>query len=1199
MINKLKEILAQDDAVIFVGSGISLWSGLPSWSSLIELLAKFIEAEGGDASLVRAEASDDLLQAASYGFNKLTKPQIGKFIRIACQYGTAQPHEIHKLICELGPRCFVTTNYDNLLEQALLKWQPDVFYPASVTNRHLTEIAEIVSARAKDYIFKPHGDAGDIESIVLTKEQYRELLPQGDKYSALETLKTIMATRPIIYLGFGLRDPDFLYLKDLLANTYAGGARDHYAIIPDVVPEQLEYWQKYYGLHLVSYSTLPNETGLKRHAGLLTLIRQLAQPKPHSNITEPTATPDSITILSLARYAAGLTRMPKLTSEFKIRVQLKRTNKGNYSYTRDSFDYQFIDKFLTAGPETALLIGLPGAGKTYALKRASADLAGKLQEQCLTDNFPSKETIVPFYIDFKLYQGDINALIVKLLPPALSFETIVKDFKVKLFLDSFNEMPKEYWESGSYEAELQNFLKENRSASIIIGSRTTDGLGKLGYSRYDLDYIDEDIIIKELEKRGIAFEGSFRDEILSLLKRPFYFQYILNGTVNFQSNAQPKDFYIAYFQNLQKAFSEKFNLTIDIELLLSASAYNTLNKGEEVFAVADLQTLIRTKLSEENIKTVSAIDIVNWLVAKSVLIPYSGGRISLVHQSLTEYLASTQLAREYRQNHSVLQEKLALTRWDQALFLTLSFLDNHNAEEFLRETMSIDLGLAMNATKYMESHSAEMVTMVLAECINRAELPEIDNWRITTALESHLPVTQSHIPQLKVLLSQNDNWASSAASCLIELLGSKIKEELLELLFQRHGDINFGMTIGIKLANYANETDLIKIAEWCDDIEAAKANNPRLDYDGFTLGIGGFLQKLPIGVIHQHLIKINNDGILPPIRAEIAAHMLYHRQDQEDLRFAAELLEMGIYEVIPMIGFMMDDKESVNQQSDLWAFFTERHIDLIIKSITENANFASQALAGICHVRADLAQYVKGKALTSSGMERAALFYCINTDDVSPFYNFLQDMVAKPIDEKMLQEISVMKNIGLDWAGKTDMFLKLIKIRESKIIDAIFPGSLPADFQNLSELEITDIAWWLDWIEELGLENNGYWRCSQLGCVLVRYGSTATKALVLAEFNKKDSKYREILEEYVLRFFPNLTTDDFSEDTVSYLFSSLRKNNQQQLSDDSLLANTATEKFIVERVIPLLNNSTEPLSQGLKQIAINSGRRHGKRYVIN
>ena len=116
----LKKILAQEDTVLFIGSGISVWSGLPSWASMIEELARYVESAGANADLVRTEAQKgDLLQAASYGFDKLTKQQIGEFIRAACHYGVAKPHEIHHKVISLGPRCFITTNYDNLIEESL------------------------------------------------------------------------------------------------------------------------------------------------------------------------------------------------------------------------------------------------------------------------------------------------------------------------------------------------------------------------------------------------------------------------------------------------------------------------------------------------------------------------------------------------------------------------------------------------------------------------------------------------------------------------------------------------------------------------------------------------------------------------------------------------------------------------------------------------------------------------------------------------------------------------------------------------------------------------------------------------------------------------------------------------------------------------------------------------------------------------
>jgi NAD-dependent SIR2 family protein deacetylase len=172
----LQSILSQTDTVLFVGSGISMWSGLPSWRGMVEELSEFLSSKGCDPSLVKRElARGELLQAASYGFDKLTRPQIGEFIRRACRLGKAQPHEIHQKLLTLGPRCFITTNYDRLLEASFQKWQPERYY-RTVINRQLTESAEIIAAHSRDFLYKVHGDAGDAESIILTREQYRVLV---------------------------------------------------------------------------------------------------------------------------------------------------------------------------------------------------------------------------------------------------------------------------------------------------------------------------------------------------------------------------------------------------------------------------------------------------------------------------------------------------------------------------------------------------------------------------------------------------------------------------------------------------------------------------------------------------------------------------------------------------------------------------------------------------------------------------------------------------------------------------------------------------------------------------------------------------------------------------------------------------------------------------------------------------------------
>ena len=116
----IRRFLDRPDAVVFIGSGISCWAGLPNWRRMSEELAEFLDENGESYTLLRREVADsDLLQAASYGFSKLTPLAIGEFVRKAVQLGSAKPCEIHKAIVQLGPSCYITTNYDNLIEQAL------------------------------------------------------------------------------------------------------------------------------------------------------------------------------------------------------------------------------------------------------------------------------------------------------------------------------------------------------------------------------------------------------------------------------------------------------------------------------------------------------------------------------------------------------------------------------------------------------------------------------------------------------------------------------------------------------------------------------------------------------------------------------------------------------------------------------------------------------------------------------------------------------------------------------------------------------------------------------------------------------------------------------------------------------------------------------------------------------------------------
>jgi hypothetical protein len=107
LLRRLRATLDRPDTVLLIGSGVSLWSGLPTWEKLLIQLAEYIEGLGRDAVAVRQEINNgDLLLAASYAVHQLDLREFGAFIRQAIKYPKAKPAEIHRLISSLHEEAY-------------------------------------------------------------------------------------------------------------------------------------------------------------------------------------------------------------------------------------------------------------------------------------------------------------------------------------------------------------------------------------------------------------------------------------------------------------------------------------------------------------------------------------------------------------------------------------------------------------------------------------------------------------------------------------------------------------------------------------------------------------------------------------------------------------------------------------------------------------------------------------------------------------------------------------------------------------------------------------------------------------------------------------------------------------------------------------------------------------------------------------
>lgn len=1196
MVEKLKHVLRQEDTVLFVGSGISLWSGLPSWSGLIENLCEYLEHSGANSSLVKMEAErGDLLQAASYGFAKLTKAQIGSFIRDQCMYGIVKPHDIHKKIVMLGPRCFITTNYDNLIEESLRIWQPNRTQRPPVTNKQLTEIAEVVHARAVDFVFKPHGDAGDADSVILTREQYRQLLPGGERSAALDAVRLLLATRPVVYLGFGLRDPDFLYLRDLLSNTYKGAIRDHYAIMSDVQEDEISYWRESYGIHLVSYPTVLTADGRRSHDKLLDLLDQLI-----INHLDPITLKsvdlknDPSTILALARHAARLASAKRKNPEFPVRVHSNIINstKNPPTLRQLSFNYWKIEKFLDAGPNKAVLTGLPGAGKTYSIQRAAARLAEKLHRHYLGDERTDSAPTIPILIDLKLYTGNLFDLAAKTLPEHMALEKMLKEFNFKFFIDSFNEMPREHWENGSYQADFTKFIQRIGSNSLVIGSRTNDGLQAFELPTFDLAEISADYVEAEIKGSGYNLGGHFRKEIISLLQKPFYFNLIISGLIQLPPEPRPRDFYQLFFDQLFQDFETRFDCSAPLTKVLSLIAYNAINRGEEAQPLGNVTTILALEVD-----SILASDIVNWLVSKAVLIPYSGARIAFFHQSATEYLASLKLAELYLRDRRVIKDKLRLNRWDQAIFLTLSMLPSDASNDFLQAVLSTDFELAIRAAKYVEYEKDEIVAQLLDRLIDQSTLGINFASNIPSLVEAFLPVSEAHEIQLRMLMQLGESMGAAAATLLFGIRGEKLKEELMNEFARRPSDFNYCHNgIAPILSEIINESDVNTLHSLVLSLDdQVTEENYEDEFVGIISGVSLALSEMPCDIIKRVFIPDGMSEEIPTIIIKILLHYLWDNSSSESLALAAELLSHRIVEATVSIYFIGTQASRDDTPLD-WTPFHTDHIDFLISLVGRKIDHSwpTRALLAILGGRPDLRSYTLRNIDKLEPVKKSILQYCCNGSDPDIIFSSLSWHLDCKNNECNELPITALSEIDISWHKHGELLVRLLQLKNNDLVVALLGHSFDMHDRIGNDLNLGDLYWWLEWMSE---QNHSDRRLAHLlGNFLSMQVANNIQERFLAEFNRSNTKYREPLVT-ILKAQTNLSTDDLSEEAISYLLDHLEIRSEWE-DCATLLGEAATERFVNERLLSLMTNPSPTVAMSLKDVLSRAGAKHGRRYIV-
>lgn len=228
--------LAARRCVVFLGAGASAESVDPATGRRPPLWLDFLaDLQGAlPASAVATRSAvahllekERYLDAAEVLLGGLDPMDFAEIVQEQLARPRFEPSAMHRAVRAIDPKVVATTNFDAIYESFCRSDAGETRYNVCrYFDRHLVDDLR----SPVRLVVKIHGCVSDVQKLVLARSQYFEARHRHGSF--FEVLDALFLTNTVLFLGYGLSDPDIQLLLEN-TNVSASSRHRHYALVEE------------------------------------------------------------------------------------------------------------------------------------------------------------------------------------------------------------------------------------------------------------------------------------------------------------------------------------------------------------------------------------------------------------------------------------------------------------------------------------------------------------------------------------------------------------------------------------------------------------------------------------------------------------------------------------------------------------------------------------------------------------------------------------------------------------------------------------------------------------------------------------------------------------------------------------------------------------------------------------------------------